>query len=446
MSRAALAPPRRAVIFQLLADRLGDDRRRGAPAAPLRARGRRRGRASPSTAGNISRSAATTTSDSRTIRASWRPRSTRPCATGSGRGFAPAERAQRGARASSNRRSRNSCGCPAALHFSSGYQANIGAITALAGPEDAVFSDELNHASLIDGARLSRAQRRALSARRSSISLDKALASSAERSSVVVTDGVFSMDGDIAPVAGAARALRAPRRPAGARRRPRLRRSRPAGTGHARAFRPELAADRLRRNAGQGGGGFGRVRGRNAGSRSKPCCSGPVPMSTPRPRRRCSPPRSRRACELIRDRGMAARAPARGSSHRSSSSLPRDRSQALGHARSSRSSWAPTRPRSHASASAARARDPGARDPSADGSRRHGAAPHLAFGGSRRAGRLAPARRLCAKRAPARPRRTPSRGARGFFVTGTDTGVGKTLVACALLRAFAVGRQIGRWA
>src|SRR5438876_11628034 len=47
---------------------------------------------------------------------------------------------------------------PRALLFSTGYQANIGAVSALAGPEDAIFSDALNHASLIDGVRLSRAQ------------------------------------------------------------------------------------------------------------------------------------------------------------------------------------------------------------------------------------------------------------------------------------------------
>jgi 8-amino-7-oxononanoate synthase len=89
---------------------------------------------------------------------------------------------------------------PRALHFSSGYQANIGAISALAGPEDTVFSDALNHASLIDGARLSRA-RVVRYPHLDPDFLDKALASSAGGVKVVVTDAVFSMDGDIAPVA-----------------------------------------------------------------------------------------------------------------------------------------------------------------------------------------------------------------------------------------------------
>ncbi len=88
---------------------------------------------------------------------------------------------------------------PRALLFSSGYQANIGAITALAGPEDAIFSDALNHASLIDGVRLSRAR----VVRYPHVDLEfleRALADSRARTRLVVTDGVFSMDGDIAPL------------------------------------------------------------------------------------------------------------------------------------------------------------------------------------------------------------------------------------------------------
>ena len=88
---------------------------------------------------------------------------------------------------------------PRALLFSSGYQANIGAITALAGPEDAIFSDALNHASLIDGVRLSRAQ--VVRYPHADLKfLERALADSRVRTRLVVTDGVFSMDGDIAPL------------------------------------------------------------------------------------------------------------------------------------------------------------------------------------------------------------------------------------------------------
>jgi 8-amino-7-oxononanoate synthase len=88
---------------------------------------------------------------------------------------------------------------PRALLFSTGYQANIGAITALAGAEDTVFSDSLNHASLIDGVRLSRAQ----VVRYPHCDLDflgRALAQARARARLVVTDGVFSMDGDLAPL------------------------------------------------------------------------------------------------------------------------------------------------------------------------------------------------------------------------------------------------------
>ena len=90
---------------------------------------------------------------------------------------------------------------PRALLFSSGYQANIGAVTALAGPEDVVFSDALNHASLIDGVRLSRAQ--VVRYPHGDIEfLSKSLTASTGRAKLIVSDGVFSMDGDIAPLAG----------------------------------------------------------------------------------------------------------------------------------------------------------------------------------------------------------------------------------------------------
>jgi 8-amino-7-oxononanoate synthase len=88
---------------------------------------------------------------------------------------------------------------PRALLFSSGYQANIGVVTALAGPEDAVFSDALNHASLIDGARLSRAQVVRYPHADADF-LSKALAEANGKGKLIVTDGVFSMDGDLAPI------------------------------------------------------------------------------------------------------------------------------------------------------------------------------------------------------------------------------------------------------
>jgi 8-amino-7-oxononanoate synthase len=90
-------------------------------------------------------------------------------------------------------------GLPRALLFSSGYQANIGAVTSLVGRGDAVFSDKLNHASLIDGARLSRAEL-ARYAHGNVAALARSLAASAAKVKLVATDSVFSMDGDIAPL------------------------------------------------------------------------------------------------------------------------------------------------------------------------------------------------------------------------------------------------------
>ena len=87
----------------------------------------------------------------------------------------------------------------AALVFPTGYHANIGAITALVGRDDAVFSDALNHASLIDGCRLSGA-RVEVYPHCDVEALDASLKRVPARRKLVVTDTVFSMDGDVAPL------------------------------------------------------------------------------------------------------------------------------------------------------------------------------------------------------------------------------------------------------
>src|SRR5512140_1924116 len=91
-------------------------------------------------------------------------------------------------------------GVQSAITFQSGFTANLGTIPALVGKDDAIFSDELNHASIIDGSRLSSAKI-IRSAHCDATDLDRVLKE--ERSkyprALVITDGVFSMDGDIAP-------------------------------------------------------------------------------------------------------------------------------------------------------------------------------------------------------------------------------------------------------
>ncbi|KJS17387.1 MAG: hypothetical protein VR69_05195 [Peptococcaceae bacterium BRH_c4b] len=85
-----------------------------------------------------------------------------------------------------------------AVLFGTGYMANLGVIQALAGRGDAIISDELNHASIIDGARLSRAEVKVYR-HRDTGHLEEILAESRDnRRRLIVTDGVFSMDGDLA--------------------------------------------------------------------------------------------------------------------------------------------------------------------------------------------------------------------------------------------------------
>lgn len=86
-----------------------------------------------------------------------------------------------------------------ALIFNSGYIANISVIPIIAGQGDALFSDELNHASIIDGCRLSKAKK--LIYRHKDIKhLSELLIKEDAKRKVIVTDTVFSMDGDIAPL------------------------------------------------------------------------------------------------------------------------------------------------------------------------------------------------------------------------------------------------------
>jgi 8-amino-7-oxononanoate synthase len=92
------------------------------------------------------------------------------------------------------------CRSPAALVFSSGYLANIGVVGALGGPEVAIVSDAGNHASLIDGCRLSGSPVTVVP-HRDVDKLDGALAAADLPGRLVVTDAVFSVDGDLAPLA-----------------------------------------------------------------------------------------------------------------------------------------------------------------------------------------------------------------------------------------------------
>ena len=88
----------------------------------------------------------------------------------------------------------------ACITFQSGFTANLATIPALVGKEDVIFSDELNHASIIDGSRLSRAR----IVRYNHADVDdlqrKIRETTGYRRALIVTDGVFSMDGDVAPL------------------------------------------------------------------------------------------------------------------------------------------------------------------------------------------------------------------------------------------------------
>ena len=90
-------------------------------------------------------------------------------------------------------------GTESALLFGSGYLANLGVVGALARAGEVVFSDELNHASIIDGCRLSRAEVFVYD-HNDVEHLEWGLAQAGQRAALIVTESVFSMDGDVAPL------------------------------------------------------------------------------------------------------------------------------------------------------------------------------------------------------------------------------------------------------
>ena len=138
--------------------------------------------------------------------------------------------------------------------YPSCFDANGGLFETLLGAEDAVISDELNHASIIDGVRLCKAQRyRYKNADMADLEAQLQAADAAgARFKLIATDGVFSMDGYIAPLDRDLRPRRALRRAGPCRRQPRHRRGRRRRPRHARALRRDGPDRHHHRHARQG--------------------------------------------------------------------------------------------------------------------------------------------------------------------------------------------------
>jgi glycine C-acetyltransferase len=90
----------------------------------------------------------------------------------------------------------------AAVVFQSGFTANAGTVSSILGKDDFIISDELNHASIIDGARLSRATIKVFPHRDAAAARAVAAELPRDRRRLIITDGVFSMDGDVGPLSG----------------------------------------------------------------------------------------------------------------------------------------------------------------------------------------------------------------------------------------------------
>ncbi len=193
-------------------------------------------------------------------------------------------------------------GSESCVLFGSGYLANLGAIGALAGPGDAVFSDELNHASIVDGCRASRARvhvYRHFDTEHLAWSLRRHGGSGRR---LVATDSVFSMDGDLAPLGEIVELARAHRARMLVDEAHATGALGPGGRGAVAQAGPGGRGGRARRHARQGARLLRRVRVRDRGDGALPRQHRAAADLLHRPR---PPGRSRRA----RGAGAPARAP-----------------------------------------------------------------------------------------------------------------------------------------
>ena len=152
--------------------------------------------------------------------------------------------------------------------------------------DDVIISDELNHASIIDGCRLSRAPIKVFPHK--DVAAARAILEGlpAAQKKLLITDGVFSMDGDLGALPGAVRSGRRVRLHHDGRRRARQRRVRPPGPRHGRSLRLPRPRRHPGRHAVEGHRRARRLRRRHAATSSTSC--------TTAPGRSCSPPRIRR--------------------------------------------------------------------------------------------------------------------------------------------------------
>ena len=161
----------------------------------------------------------------------------------------------------------------ACVLFGSGYLANIGVVSALAGRGDVVFSDRLNHASLIDGCRLSGARAFVydhLDVDHLAWGLRRAREENRSAAALIVTDSVFSMDGDVAPLAEIVELAGRHGARCGRGRGPRHRNARPGRTRRGRRGRPRGCGRRGGRHARQGARLLRRLRVRGDRPRALP--------------------------------------------------------------------------------------------------------------------------------------------------------------------------------